>query len=45
MTERITVRAEYTRLQYRDQSYGAGRNTLTVGPSGNLASVGVSYRF
>lgn len=44
-SDNISVRAEYTRLQYRDQRYGSGRNTLTVGPSGDLVSVGVSWRF
>ncbi|MEM6354878.1 MAG: outer membrane beta-barrel protein [Pseudomonadota bacterium] len=45
LTDNLALRAEYTRLQYREQRYGGGRNTLTVGPSGNLASIGLSWRF
>ncbi|MEL6481626.1 MAG: outer membrane beta-barrel protein [Pseudomonadota bacterium] len=45
LTDNLALRAEYTRVQYREQRYGGGRNTLTVGPSGNLASIGLSWRF
>ncbi|MEO0820448.1 MAG: outer membrane beta-barrel protein [Pseudomonadota bacterium] len=45
LTDRLSLRAEYSRLEYRDGSYGRGRSTLRVGPSGNLVSVGVRFAF
>ncbi|MEM8597022.1 MAG: outer membrane beta-barrel protein [Pseudomonadota bacterium] len=45
ITDAIEARVEYSRTSYRDQNYGSGRNTLTVGPSGDLVSFGLVYRF